>query len=703
MKLKGGLMPFVEASKKMENYSNKRTGKIGLVFYISSLIVTLFVLWGAISPSSLNLAAKNSLNWMIEHFGWFYMLITALFIVIAISLALSPYGKIRIGKKDDTPDYSWFSWISMLFAAGIGVGFVFWGVAEPVLYYFDPPEGYISGTKEAAIAGLRYGAYHWSLHPWSIYAIIGMALAYVQFRKGMPALISSVFYPLLGEKINGPLGKTIDILAIIATCTGIATTFGLSAMQITGGLSHIFSSIPNSALVQLIVIAIVTVLFLISAGRGVDKGIKVLSNINLVIAGILLLFVIFFGPTLFIAESFVTTLGGYIANVIPMALTLTPFSESDWLGTNTIFFWAWHISWAPYMGLFIARISRGRTIREFVAGVLIVPSLLAILWFSTFGGTALYIELFGAGGFAELINTNVELALFAMLAELPLSEIMNIVSIILISIFFITSADSASFVLGSMSTHGDIDPKLSAKIIWGLLIAGSASVLLVSSSGGLGALQTASIVAALPFTFIMIFLIISIMMILSKDWKADRKEEKMVEVAKVKDEVREEFKDDLKEDVVEEVKTEFQSQFKEELKDDVYKDVTSEIREGIKDDVYEEVKLEVRDEIRSDIKTDVFQEVKTEFRDEVQEEIKEHVYEEVKFEFLRELMSDMKEDVKKELYEEFKEKMFNEIKKEFIDSITEEVHKEINEKLTKHYSRQVQFEIADEMNEHSKK
>lgn len=627
----------------MTNNPSKKNSKIGLVFYISTALVALFVLWGALSPSSLNVAAKSALDWMIEKFGWFYMLITALFIFFVIILALSPYGKIRLGKQDETPDYSWFSWISMLFAAGIGVGFVFWGVAEPVLYYIDPPEGFVAGTREAAVAGLRYGAYHWALHPWAIFTIIGMALAYVQFRKGMPALISSAFYPLLGDKVKGVIGKTIDILAVLATCTGVATTFGLSAMQITGGLSHI-SNIPNSALTQFIVITIVTILFLISAARGLDKGIKILSNVNLIVAGILLLFVIIFGPTLFIAESFVTTLGGYIANVIPMALTLTPFSESEWLGTNTIFFWAWHISWAPFMGLFIARISRGRTIREFTAGVLIVPSLLAILWFTTFGGTALHIELFGAGGLGPLINSQVELALFALLAEFPLSSITNIVAIILILIFFITSADTASFVLGSMTSNGDLNPKLSVKVIWGLLIAGAACVLLISGGGGLTALQTASIIVALPFTIIMIFMVVCLVIILSRDWNSDREAEKIAEMSKVKVEFRDEFKNDLKDDVYEEVKTEFRD----------------EVQEEIKEQVYEDVKSDFRNEFIDDIKSDVYDDVKHEFYDEFKGEI----YDEMKEKFYDSFKEDIYEEMKEELTEQFKEQIHDEVKKE---------------------------------------
>src|SRR5690625_955550 len=608
----------------MKQEMRKNIGKLGTVFIISSILVSLFVLWGTLFPSSLNKVANAALTWMIDNFGWFYMLITALFIFFVAGIAISPYGKVRLGKRNNRPEYSWISWVGMLFAAGIGVGFVFWGVAEPLLYYMEPPVGYQPETTESAIAGLRYGAYHWALHPWAIYSVVGMTLAYVQYRKGLPALISSAFYPILGERVNGWQGKTIDILAVLATCTGVATTFGLSAMQITGGLSHI-SPIPNSSWTQLIIITIVTVLFLISTARGVDRGIKILSNVNLIIAGFLLLFVIIFGPTLFIAESFVTTLGGYITNVIPMALTLTPFSESEWLGTNTIFFWAWHISWAPFMGLFIAKISRGRTIREFIAGVLIVPTLIAILWFTTFGGTGLYIELFGAGGLSELVNSQVELALFAMLAELPFSFFTNIVAIILIAIFFITSADSASFVLGSMTSNGDPEPKLSVKLVWGLLIAGAASVLLFSGGGGLRALQTASIVAALPFTIIMIFMVVCITMILSKDKKLDRRIKKKRDLYEMKDE----FRDELTHGVYQEVKTEFSKEFIEDVKDEVYEEVKNEFYEDVKDDLYDEMKDDLYDEVKDEIYDDVKDDFYKEFKDKVQDEVKKEIIEEI--------------------------------------------------------------------------
>jgi len=440
-------------------------GKFTSVLYISAFLVALFVFWGFLSPSSLNRAAASALESIIRTFGWFYMLITVFFVLFIIILAISPLGKIRLGKQNDEPDFSWFSWVGMLFAAGIGVGFVFWGVAEPVLHYLNPPVGFEPETTESAIAGLRYGVFHWALHPWAIFSIVGLTLAYVQFRLKRPALISSAFYPLLGNRTKGWVGQTIDILAVLATCTGVATTFGLSALQMSGGLSHL-TPIPNNIWTQIIVIIIVTFCFIISSSIGLNKGIKVLSNINIIVAGLLLMFVLAIGPTIFILDNLVTTLGGYVTNFIRMSLTLTPYSNNEWLGANTIFFWAWHISWAPFMGLFIARISKGRTIREFITGVLIAPSLLALLWFTTFGATALNIEVYGSGGIGNLVNNEVELALFAMLSQLPFGVISSTIAMFLIFIFFVTSADSATYVLAAMTSKGTLNPSLPVKLIW---------------------------------------------------------------------------------------------------------------------------------------------------------------------------------------------------------------------------------------------
>lgn len=624
---------------------------LGATFYASTVVISLFVLWGAISPASLQNIAGDALEWMITNFGWFYMLVTAFFILFVFVLAISPFGKLKLGKDEDKPEFSWFSWFGMLFAAGIGVGFVFFGVAEPILYYNDPPVGIEPGTRAAALAGLRYGAYHWAFHPWAIFAIVGLTLAYVQFRKGRPALVSSALYPFLGYKTDGAIGKTVDILAVLATCTGVATTFGLSAMQITGGLSFL-TDIPNTTTVQLTVIAIVTVLFMISAASGLDKGIKLLSNTNIFIAAILLLFILVFGPTLFIAENFVTTLGGYISNLIPMSLTLTPFSESDWLGRNTIFFWAWHISWAPFMGLFIARISKGRTVRQFIAGVLLVPATIAVLWFTVFGGTGLNIEINGPGGLSEIINENVELALFAMLEHLPFSVITSFIGIILIFIFFITSADSATYVLSSMTTRGSLAPPMKIKFVWGLLIAGTASILLVSGGGGLDALQTASLVAALPFSIIMLFLIVSILIMFNRDYSLLRRKEKTSDQEQVKEQFRDEFLEEIKEDIYDGPGEEEIDQLTSEMKKQFISTAKEEWYDEVKEDVYEEIKDKAYDEVKEDI----YEEIK----DKAYDEVKEDIYEEIKDKAYDEVKDDVYEEIKKEI----KEELVNEIKKE---------------------------------------
>ena len=626
----------------------EKPDKLGKVFYISTVIISLFVLWGVISPNSLNELASNALGWMITTFGWFYMLITTFFVLFIIVLAISPFGNIKLGKPNDEPEFAWISWIGMLFAAGIGVGFVFFGVAEPLLYYLDTPVGIEPGTREAALAGLRYGSYHWALHPWAIFSIVGLTLAYVQFKKGKPALISSAFYPLLKGKTDGYIGQTVDILAVLATCTGVATTFGLSAMQITGGLSHI-SSIPNTITVQLIIIVIVTIAFMISSTTGLDKGIKILSNTNIAIAGVLMLFILVFGPTLFIADSFVTTLGGYISKVIPMSLTLTPFSDSDWLGKNTIFFWAWHISWAPFMGLFIARISKGRTIRQFIAGVLLVPSVIAILWFSTFGGTALNMEINGSGGLASVVNEEVELALFVMLDGLPFGMITSVIAVILIFIFFITSADSATYVLSAMTTRGSLNPPLRVRIIWGVLIAGTASILLISGNGGLDALQTASLIAALPFSIVMLFLILSMIIIFSRDRKvekrAKKRAEKSAELDTFKDEVREDFYDNVKEDFVEKNNEEFY----DEVKEKVYDDFKDKFIEGDNDQFYDEVKEKVYDDFKDKFIEGDNDQFYDEMREKVYDEVKDEVYEEIKDEIYDNFKEEMKKDILDEL------------------------------------------------------
>jgi glycine betaine transporter len=502
----------------------EENGRLGSVFYISVFVVAIFVLWGFLFPEHLAEKAGDALSFTTTTFGWFYLFATFLFLVFAFYLAFGPYGKIKLGKDDDDPDYSYFTWLAMLFSAGMGIGLVFWGVAEPMFHYMTPPLAGIEPTSpEAARMSLRYSFFHWGLHPWAIYTIIALSIAYAQFRKGESGLISSTFRPLIGNHVEGPLGKGIDTLAAIATVFGVATSLGLGTLQINGGLSYLFG-IPNTTMVQMIIIIVVTILYMISATTGLNRGIRYLSNLNLGLAAALLLFVILSGPTSFIIDALTTTIGGYLGNIIPMSFRLTPFNGGDWVGAWTLFYWAWWIAWAPFVGSFIARVSRGRTIREFVVTVLLVPTLLGALWFSAFGGSAVFFEMFEQQGIADAVSNDVTSALFVTLEQLPIGWFLGILATVLIITFFVTSADSATFVLGMLTSNGVLNPAASTKLIWGVLQSSIAAALLLS--GGLNGLQTASIVAALPFAVIMVFMVVSLNRALRTEIKEEKKRER---------------------------------------------------------------------------------------------------------------------------------------------------------------------------------
>lgn len=494
-----------------------------MVFYISVAIVLLIVVQGAMNPEGLAAFSGSLLEVTTTNFGWFYMIATLAFLGFSLFLAFSRHGDVVLGQDEDEPEYGNFSWFAMLFSAGMGIGLVFWGVAEPVQHYRSPPLGIAPTTADAARAALRYSFFHWGLHAWAIYTVIALAIAYFSFRKGYSGLISSTFRPLLGERVNGPVGKAIDILAIIATVFGVATSLGLGTLQINGGAAHLFGT-PITTTTQLGIIAIVTVLYMLSALTGLDRGIKILSNINILVATTLLAFTLVTGPTAYLFDVLTTSLGGYLHNLIPMSLRLSPFTLDTWVKDWTLFYWAWWIAWAPFVGMFIARISRGRTIREFVLGVLLVPSLFSFVWFSTFGGTALHMEIFQGRGIAAAVEADVTSALFITLAHLPLGTIISGLATLLIVTFFVTSADSATFVLGMLSSEGRLTPTNRVKLIWGVLQSSIAAVLLLS--GGLEALQTASIVAAAPFAIIMVLMCVSIHRALQEEDRLRRQHER---------------------------------------------------------------------------------------------------------------------------------------------------------------------------------
>lgn len=480
------------------------------VFWVALIVSILFIIWGIIPERLLptgNLQHVTSLvqSFIIEKFGWFYLLSATAFLVFALSLIFTKYGNIKLGKDTDEAEYGNLTWFAMLFSAGMGIGLVFWGVAEPLSHYYTPPIGE-GQTSEAARIAIRYSFFHWGLHPWAIYAVIGLILAYFTYRKDTAGVVSQILKPIFGERVNGSLGILFDFIAIFATIFGVATSLGLGASQISGGLSFLIPGIENNITTQLIIIAIVTVLYMLSAQTGLDKGIKILSNMNIFLAIALMLFLLFMGPTNFIMDLFTTTIGSYLQNLISMSFKLSPFEQNTWVQDWTIFYWAWWIAWAPFVGTFIARVSKGRTIREFVIGVLLVPTLFGALWFSVFGGSAVYLEFFQNEKIMDIVNQHgQEVALFKVLSYFPLGNIMSYIAIFLIAMFFITSADSATFVLGMQTTGGSLYPPNRIKLIWGVIQSSAAAVLLLA--GGLGALQTASIIAAFPFTILMILMI----------------------------------------------------------------------------------------------------------------------------------------------------------------------------------------------------
>ncbi|MGJ9458574.1 glycine betaine uptake BCCT transporter [Oceanobacillus sp. CF4.6] len=504
--------------------------KASKVFYISVSIVLLFILWGLIPETILPNGNLDSVTAIIQAFivdnlGWFYLISSTVFLFFALYLIFSKYGKIKLGKPNDKPDFSYLTWFAMLFSAGMGIGLVFWGAAEPLSHFNNPPYGE-AGTPEAAKTAMQYSFFHWGLHPWAIYAIVGLALAYFKFRKQSPGLVSSILEPLFGDHVKGKWGTAIDSLVVFATIFGVATSLGFGAIQISGGLSFVFG-IEQSISLQLTIIAVVTILFMISAMTGLNKGIKYLSNTNLILAIVLMLFVLFLGPTNFIMSLFTNTIGSYVQNLPSMSFRMAPFHDENatWINDWTIFYWAWWIAWAPFVGTFIARVSRGRTIREFVSGVLLVPTIFGALWFTIFGGTAIHMDLFQGTNIMEHVsNSGEEVALFALLENFPGGTLLSIVSILLISTFFITSADSATFVLGMQTSGGSLYPTNRIKFIWGVIQSATAAVLLWQ--GGLAALQTASIIAALPFTIIMILIIISLMKSLKLEVKLIEKNRK---------------------------------------------------------------------------------------------------------------------------------------------------------------------------------
>jgi choline/glycine/proline betaine transport protein len=470
------------------------------VFSLSAAFAILFVTAGAVFPSRTRQLFAAALDQIAERFGWLYVLSVAFFLGFVLWLALSRHGDIRLGDDASKPEFGTGSWFAMLFSAGMGIGIVFFGVAEPIMHWESPPLG-VPRTREAAKQAMDITFFHWGPHAWAIYASLGLALAYFAHRKGLPLAIRSTLYPLLGERIHGAPGHAVDLLAVLGTLFGLATSLGLGAAQINAGLQHVFG-IEQSTSTQMLLIAMITLAATASLASGIDRGIRVLSQLNVVLAGALLLFVLAAGPTLFLLNSFADNLGNYLRSFVPRTFSTYPFTDGHWHRDWTLFYWGWWISWAPFVGTFIARVSRGRTIREFVLYVLFVPSLVTFAWLTVFGNSALFIEMFGGGGIARAVTESTPTALFALLEHLPWSGLTSTLAVVVIACFFITSSDSGSFVVDMLTSGGHADPPIWQRVFWGFAEGAIAAALLYA--GGLEGLKTAAICMGLPFCVVLI-------------------------------------------------------------------------------------------------------------------------------------------------------------------------------------------------------
>ncbi|MGY0398779.1 MAG: BCCT family transporter [Ostreibacterium sp.] len=454
-------------------------------------------------------------NWIQTTLNWYYVGLISVFFFLCLWLIFSRFGSLRLGADDEKPQFSFFSWFAMLFGAGMGIAMLFWSIAEPIYHFQGNPfitmAGIEAQTAEAAQVAMRISFFHWGFHGWAIYAIAGLAMAYFSYRKGLPLTIRSSLYPLLGDKIYGPIGHAVDLLGVFATIFGVATSLGLGVSQMNAGLNYLFG-MKISVVNQVLLIAVISVVATFSAVSGVQKGIRIISEINVKLTIILLAFFLFAGPTIFLLGFYITSIGDYLANMVQMGFWTDTNPESKWQGTWTVFYWGWYISWAPFVGLFIARISRGRTVREFLLGVILVPSLVSFLWLALFGGTALHMELYGVGGIVEAVNKDLTTALYATMEALNVAEwltyAMTGLATLMIMTWFVTSADSGTLVICTLLSMGNNNPPVRFRIIWGLTVGAVAAALLLA--GGLKALQAASIAAALPFSVVMVMMVVGL-------------------------------------------------------------------------------------------------------------------------------------------------------------------------------------------------
>ncbi|AXH10368.1 glycine/betaine ABC transporter [Malaciobacter halophilus] len=481
------------------------------VFIISALIILAFVIVTLIYPASANETLDGAKWWAINNFDWLFMSSSNIFVIFCIVLIFLPVSKIRIGGRDAKPEFSNISWFAMLFAAGMGIGLMFWSVAEPVAYYtawWHTPLNVEANTPQAKELAMGATMFHWGLHPWAIYAIVGLSLAFFSYSKKLPLTMRSAFYPILGEKVWGWPGHLIDILAVFATIFGLATSLGLGAQQVAAGLNFLFD-ISKGINTQIWIIVAITSIAVISVVRGLEGGVKILSNLNIILAFVLISFLLFVGPTLDIFKGFGNTVSAYATNMFDLG-SFTQRDDKEWFHGWTIFYWAWWIAWSPFVGMFIARVSKGRTVREFIIAVLLIPTLITAIWMSAFGTTGLEQVINNTGELANGI-TDKSLAMFQMFENLPLSSITSSLAIFLVIVFFVTSSDSGSLVIDSITAGGKLDAPTAQRVFWAVVEGGVAiSLLYIGGKQALNALQAGSITTALPFTLILLVMCFSL-------------------------------------------------------------------------------------------------------------------------------------------------------------------------------------------------
>ncbi|MVW85714.1 BCCT family transporter [Pseudomonas sp. PB101] len=484
------------------------------VFYTSAILILLLVLYAVVFQTQAQSQFDNIQRWINTNASWFYILSVALILISVVFLAVSRYGDIKLGPDHSVPDYRNSSWFAMLFSAGMGIGLMFFGVAEPVMHFTSPPVGE-GGTVAAAREAMKITFFHWGLHAWAIYAMVALILAYFSFRNGLPLTLRSALYPLIGERIYGPIGHAVDVFAILGTVFGVATSLGYGVLQINSGFHHLFG-LPVNTTVQVILITATCALATLSVASGLDKGIRILSEINLGLAVVLMVFVLLLGPTVFLLQAYVQNTGAYLSDIVNKTFNLYAYEPTDWIGGWTLLYWGWWLSWSPFVGLFIARISRGRTIREFVCGVLFVPAGFTLLWMTIFGDSAIHMVLNeGVKDLASVIDQDSSLALFAFLEHFPFSSVVSMVAVLMVVVFFVTSADSGALVVDMLASSGHDHSPLWQRIFWSVCIGVVAIALLLAN--GLKALQTATIASALPFSIILLASIWGLFKALSLD------------------------------------------------------------------------------------------------------------------------------------------------------------------------------------------